>query len=158
MTIKYTRWLRSYVGHQRLMQVRASGFVRNEAGEILLCRRADVMLWDVPGGTIGLDETPAQGLMREVAEETGLQLHAERIIGVYGGPEFHWTYPNGDQAQILAIFFAATIVSGTLLPSGHENVNIAFFAPDKLPPLLPRTRRMLADAIAGKVEAAFDQP
>jgi ADP-ribose pyrophosphatase YjhB (NUDIX family) len=158
MTIKYTRWLRSYVGHQRIMQVRASGFVRNDEGQILLCHRADVMLWDVPGGTIGLDETPAQGLMREVAEETGLQLRAERIIGVYGGPEFHWTYPNGDQAQILAIFFAAQIVSGTLHPSGHENVNITFFPPDKLPPLLPRTRRMLNDALAGRPEAAFDQP
>ncbi len=158
MTIKYTRWLRSYVGHQRLMQVRASGFVRNDDGHILLCRRADVMLWDVPGGTIGLDETPAQGLMREVAEETGLQLRAERLIGVYGGPEFHWTYPNGDQAQILAIFFLARIVSGTLLPSGHENVNIAFFPPAALPPLLPRTRRMLTDAFADRVEAVFDQP
>lgn len=158
MTIKYTRWLRSYVGHQRIMQVRASGFVRNAEGHILLCRRADVMLWDVPGGTIGLDETPAQGLMREVAEETGLQLRAERIIGVYGGPDFHWTYPNGDQAQILAIFFVATIVGGTLHPSGHENVNIAFFPPDKLPPLLPRTRRMLNDALADRVEAVFDRP
>lgn len=114
------------------------------------------MLWDVPGGTIGLDETPAQGLRREVAEETGLHLRADRIIGVYGGPDFHWTYPNGDQAQILAIFFAAQIVGGTLLQSGHENVNVAFFAPETLPPLLPRTRRMLADAFAERGEAMFD--
>ncbi|HMQ32699.1 MAG TPA: NUDIX domain-containing protein [Chloroflexaceae bacterium] len=157
MTVKYTRWLRSYVGHQRILQVRASAFVRDEAGAVLLCRRADVMLWDVPGGTIGLDEVPAHGMTREVQEETGLELEAERLIGVYGGPEFHWTYPNGDQAQILAIFFAARIVGGTLRPAGHENVNVAFFPTDRLPPLVPRTRRMLADALAGHGEAAFDR-
>jgi ADP-ribose pyrophosphatase YjhB (NUDIX family) len=156
MTVKYTRWLRSYVGHQRILQVRASAFVRDDEGGILLCRRADVMLWDVPGGTIGLDELPARGMAREVQEETGLVLEAERIIGVYGGPLFHWTYPNGDQAQILAIFFAARIVSGELQRAGHENVNVGFFPPDQLPPLLPRTRRLLDDGLAGKCEATFD--
>jgi ADP-ribose pyrophosphatase YjhB (NUDIX family) len=156
MTVKYTRWLRSYVGHQRILQLRASAFARDEQGAVLLCRRADVMLWDVPGGTIGLDELPARGMTREVQEETGLILQAERVVGVYGGPEFHWTYPNGDQAQILCIFFAARIVGGTLSPSGHENVNVAFFPPESLPPLLPRTRRMLVDALAGRAEASFD--
>lgn len=156
MTVKYTRWLRSYVGHQRILQVRASGFVRDPAGGILLCRRADVMLWDVPGGTIGLDEIPARGMAREVQEETGLLLEAERLIGVYGGPDFHWTYPNGDQAQILALFFAAKIVGGELQPAGHENVKVGFFHPDELPPLVPRTKRMIADALAGRAEASFD--
>jgi ADP-ribose pyrophosphatase YjhB (NUDIX family) len=157
MTVKYTRWLRSYVGHQRILQVRASAFARDEAGGILLCRRADVMLWDVPGGTIGLEEIPARGMSREVLEETGLSLEADRLIGVYGGPEFAWSYPNGDQAQILAIFFATRIVGGTLNPAGHENVNVGFFAPDSLPPLLPRTKRMLADGLAGRSEASFDR-
>lgn len=155
--IKYTRWLRSYVGHQRIMQVRACAFARDESGQILLCRRADVMLWDVPGGTIGLDEIPARGMAREVQEETGLQLEAEQLIGVYGGPDHHWTYPNGDQAQILTIFFAARIVGGDLSPAGHENVNVAFFPTDRLPPLLARTRRMLQDALAGRAEASFER-
>ncbi len=157
MTIKYTRWLRTYVGHQRIMQVRSCGFVQNERGEVLLCRRADVMLWDLPGGTISLDETPVQGLAREVLEETGLSLRAERLIGVYAGPDFHWSYPNGDQAQIIAILFAAQIVGGELRQAGHENVNIGFFSPDAFPPLLTRTKRMLADALSGRAEAAFDR-
>ena len=157
MTIKYTRWLRSYVGHQRILQVRSSGFVQDESGAILLCRRADVMLWDVPGGTIGLDETPVQGLTREVQEETGLLLRPERLIGVYAGADFHWTYPNGDQAQILALLFAARVVSGEMRRTGHENVNIGFFPPDQLPPLLARTKRMIADGLAGKGEAMFDE-
>jgi hypothetical protein len=78
------------------------------------------------------------------------------MIGVYAGPDFQWTYPNGDQAQILALLFVARIVGGELRRTGHENVNVGFFPPDKLPPLLARTKRMLADALAGKVEAVFD--
>ncbi|MFV9503897.1 MAG: NUDIX domain-containing protein [Oscillochloridaceae bacterium umkhey_bin13] len=156
MEVKYTRWLRSYVGHQRILQVRACGFACNEQGAVLLCRRADVMLWDVPGGTIGLSEVPAQGMVREVLEETGLRLEPTRLIGVYGGPDYHWIYPNGDQAQILTIFFATQIVGGELQPSGHENVNVAFFAPDRLPPLLPRTRQMLHDAFTNHPEASFE--
>ncbi len=156
MPIKYTRWLRSYVGHQRILQVRASGFVCDEAGHMLLCRRADVMLWDVPGGTIDIDETPAAGLVREVEAETGLHLAPERLIGVYGGPDFAWSYPNGDQAQILSIFFAAAIIGGELLPSGRENEQVRFFPTDQLPPLLPRTRRMIADALASHTQPTFD--
>jgi ADP-ribose pyrophosphatase YjhB (NUDIX family) len=114
------------------------------------------MLWDVPGGTINLDESPAQGLVREVREETGLLLRPEKLIGIYSGPDFAWSYPNGDQSQILAIFFAARIVGGELQQAGHENVNVGFFDPNHLPPLLTRTRRMLADAFANRPEAAFD--
>lgn len=157
MEVKYTRWLRTYVGHQRILQVRAGGFITNDSDAVLLCRRADVMLWDIPGGTIGLSETPAAGLAREVREETGLAVAAHQLIGVYGGPEYGWTYPNGDQAQILTIFFAAKILEGTLKQSGHENVNVGFFRSDALPPLLPRTRRMLQDAFAGRTEASFDR-
>lgn len=156
MDVKYTRWLRSYVGHQRILQLRACGFICDQSGNIMLCRRADVMLWDVPGGTIELDETPSQGLVREVLEETGITVAAERLIGVYGGPTFEWTYPNGDQAQIVAIFMACRIVDGVLDAHSQENVTVAFFAPNKLPPLLPRTVRMINDALANQTAAFFD--
>ncbi len=156
MTVKYTRWLRSYVGHQRLLQLRASGFIRNEVGNVLLCRRADVMLWDVPGGTIELSETPTQGLVREIRQETGFQVTPERLIGVYAGPDFEWTYPNGDQAQIVSVFMTCRIISGVLDPAGRENVRVQFFPPESLPPLLPRTVRMLKDALANRSEAFFD--
>lgn len=156
MSIKYTHWLRSYVGHQRIFQVRASGFLCDDQGRVLLGRRADVMLWDVPGGTIEPDETPVQGLIREVETETGLTITPGRLIGVYAGPDFTWTYPNGDQAQIVCIFMHCSLDYGELHLANRENVTLDFFAPDHLPPLLPRTRRMLADAFANRVEARSD--
>jgi ADP-ribose pyrophosphatase YjhB (NUDIX family) len=155
-TVKYTRWLRSYVGHQRILQVRVGAFACNEEGRLLLCKRADVMLWDIPGGTIELDETPAQGLRREMLSETGLHLVADRLIGIYSGPDFAWTYPNGDQAQLMNLFFFARIVGGDLQPSSPDNVSVEFFSLDALPPLLPRATRMLNDALKNKPEAYFD--
>lgn len=154
--VKYTRWLRSYVGHQRILQLRACGFIRDKDGSIMLCRRADVMLWDVPGGTIDLGETPSEGLIREIQEEAGIVVAPDHLIGIYSGHTFEWTYPNGDQAQIVAIFMACRIVEGVLHAASHENVTVAFFQPTALPPLLPRTVRMIQDALAHRTAAFFD--
>lgn len=150
MTIKYTQWLRGYVGPQRLMQIRASGLIRNEAGHVLLAQRADVMLWDVPGGSVELGETPATALVRELSNETGLQVVPQSVIGVYAGPDWAWTYPNGDQADIFNILIACTIAGGRLTLQGRQNLRIAFFPTDALPSLLPRTARMFADVLAGR--------
>lgn len=156
MTVNYVRWLRSYVGHQRLLQLAASAFIRDEHGLVLLGRRSDVMLWAPPSGVVQLGETPARTLTREVQEETGLHVEVERMIGLYTGPDFEWTYPNGDQAQIVSVFFACRIVGGMLVPDHREFVDLSFFAPDAFPALMPRYVRMLNDALAERQEAVFD--
>src|SRR5438093_356691 len=112
MTVNYIRWLRSYVGHQRLLQLAASAFIRDDRGSVLLGRRADVMLWAPPSGVVQLGETPVRTIVREVQEETGLHIQVERLIGLYTGTDFEWTYPNGDQAQIVSAFFACGVVGG----------------------------------------------
>jgi 8-oxo-dGTP pyrophosphatase MutT (NUDIX family) len=156
MTVNYVRWLRSYVGHQRLLQLAAAAFITNEHGAVLLGQRTDVMLWAPPSGVMQLGETPAETLVREVQEETGLHVRVTCLIGLYTGREFEWTYPNGDQAQIVSAFFACEVVGGALTPDHSEFVSLGYHSPDQLPPLMPRYVRMLQDALAGRVEAAFD--
>lgn len=156
MTVNYMRWLRTYVGHQRLLQLAAGAFIRDEQGRVLLGRRNDVMLWAPPSGVVELGETPGHTVVREVLEETGLQVRAERLIGLYTGPDFEWTYPNGDQAQIVSAFFACSVVGGVLTPDHTEFVTLGYHSPAHLPPLMPRYVRMLRDALAGRTEAMFD--
>jgi 8-oxo-dGTP pyrophosphatase MutT (NUDIX family) len=156
MTVNYVRWLRSYVGHQRVLQLAASAFIRDERGHVLLGQRSDVMLWATPSGVVQLGETPAQTVVREVQEETGLYVEVEGLIGLYTGRDFEWTYPNGDQAQIVSAFFACRVAGGVLTPDRSEFVSLGYYPPDQLPPLMPRYVRMVRDALAGRTEAAFD--
>lgn len=156
MTVNYVRWLRSFVGHQRLLQLAASAFIRDERGYVLLGRRADVMLWAPPSGMVQLGETPAQTLVREVQEETGLHITVDRLIGLYTGPDFEWTYPNGDQAQIVSAFFACRVLGGLLQPDHSEFVDLGYFPPDAFPSLMPRYVRVLSDALKGREAAVFD--
>ncbi|MEN9938401.1 MAG: hypothetical protein RLZZ387_4980 [Chloroflexota bacterium] len=156
MTVNYVRWLRSYVGHQRLLQLAVSAYITDERGHVLLGRRTDVMLWAPPSGVVQLGETPARTLVREVHEETGLSVEVERMIGLYSGREFEWTYPNGDQAQIVSAFFACRVTGGVLTPDHTEFVSLGYYAPSQFPSLMPRYVRMLADAVSGRSEAAFD--
>ncbi|MFW9997126.1 MAG: NUDIX hydrolase N-terminal domain-containing protein [Candidatus Odinarchaeota archaeon] len=55
----------------------------NEKGEILLIQRADNGKWAMPGGLLEVGETPAEGVLRETFEETGVRCRAVTLIGVF---------------------------------------------------------------------------
>ena len=64
---------------------------------LLMIRRADNGLWAMPGGGLEVGETPAQGVVREVLEETGVACEPVALIGVYdsrycGTPSFYQLY------------------------------------------------------------------
>lgn len=63
--------------------VSVSGIVRRADGRILAIKRADDGRWVPPGGVLELDETPFDGVIREVLEETGVRVEPERLTGVY---------------------------------------------------------------------------
>lgn len=58
--------------------------VHDDSGRLLLVRRANPPaqgLWSIPGGRVEPGETDEAAVVREVAEETGLQVAAERLVG-----------------------------------------------------------------------------
>lgn len=57
--------------------------VIDQEGRILLVRRADNGKWAMPGGALEVGETPAEGVVREALEETGVRCRAVSLVGVF---------------------------------------------------------------------------
>ncbi|MFF3426404.1 NUDIX domain-containing protein [Streptomyces sp. NPDC002602] len=66
-----------------LHSVSVAGIVIRDDGRVLVIRRADNGAWEPPGGILERDERPEEGVVREVAEETGIAVEVERLTGVY---------------------------------------------------------------------------
>src|SRR3954466_5897385 len=68
---------------QYIHSVSVAGVVVDEAGRVLVIQRRDNRRWEPPGGILERNETFEQGVIREVAEETGVTVEVERLTGVY---------------------------------------------------------------------------
>ncbi|WP_225943749.1 NUDIX hydrolase [Nocardiopsis terrae] len=66
-----------------LHSVSVAGAVIREDGRMLVIKRRDNGNWEPPGGVLELDETPEEGVVREVLEETGIHVEVEQLTGVY---------------------------------------------------------------------------
>ncbi|MBE6542473.1 MAG: NUDIX domain-containing protein [Ruminococcaceae bacterium] len=129
----YIKWIRSKVGHEKIILVFAGGCVFNEKGEILLQKRGDFNKWGFPGGAVELGEAPEDTAVREVKEETGLDVKIDRLIGVYSEPDF--VYPNGDTAHSICIAYEMHIIGGALSCDGDESTDLKFFPLKRTPAL-----------------------
>lgn len=116
----YIQWLRSKVGHNKIILIFAGGCIFNEKKEVLLQRRGDSNKWGFPGGAIELGETPQMAAIREAKEETGLDVKVGRLIGIY--TDCDMAYPNGDQAQSIVIAFELHVVGGELFCDKEETL------------------------------------
>lgn len=121
-------------------------------GKILLERRSDNGLWGLPGGAIHAGESVREAALREVKEETGLNIRITSLLGVYSEPNGRIvTYPdNGDVAHLVDIAFTAEIVSGQLTVS-RESLELNFFSLDALPlEIVPPAVQPIEDFINGR--------
>lgn len=137
----YIKWIRSKVGHEKIILVFAGGCIFNAQGEVLLQKRADSNQWGFPGGAIEIGETPQMAAVREVKEETGLDVEAGKLIGIY--TDCDMKYPNGDQAQSICIAFEMKIVGGELLCDQEESLELRYFPLDQMPELFCRQHEEL---------------
>jgi len=120
-------------------------------GCVLLTRREDLEMWCLPGGGIEPGESAAQCAIREVREETGLDVRLTRLVGLY-------SLPNVNVVGSHVIVFAAEPVGGTLRPAPDEVLEARYFAPHDLPDdLIWWHRRRILDALSGQVGRAWRQ-
>ncbi|NUR70109.1 MAG: NUDIX domain-containing protein [Hamadaea sp.] len=126
----YVRRLRGLVGHDVLLLPSVSAVVVNDAGEILFGQRSDSGQWSLPAGAVDPGEQPADAIVREVFEETGVEIVVERLAGVAMHPV---VYPNGDQCEYLNVWFRCRAVGGEARVNDDESLDVAWFRPDDLP-------------------------
>ncbi|MFD0773632.1 NUDIX domain-containing protein [Streptomonospora algeriensis] len=136
--------LRKHVGHELLWLTGVTAVVVAESGEILLHRRADDGFWSTPGGILEPGEQPAAALVREVAEETGVDVVPERIASVVTEPPF--TYTNGDRVQFMDVTFRCRPVGGRARADEEESLEVGWFALDRLPRMNERIMRRISHA------------
>lgn len=111
--------------------VAASAVVINDQGKIVLHRRSDNARWSIPGGAMELGESIAETAVREVKEETGLDVEVERLVGIYSDPGFVVAYSDGEVRQQFSICFACRVTGGKVATS-DESLEVAFFRPDDI--------------------------
>jgi ADP-ribose pyrophosphatase YjhB (NUDIX family) len=109
----------------------ASAIVVDHAGRILLHRRTDNALWSIPGGAMEIGEAIADTAVREVKEETGLEVEPERVVGIYSNPRHVIEYADGEVRQQFSICFACRLVGGQVAVS-DESSEVGFFTPAEI--------------------------
>jgi len=107
---------------------------------VLLVRRVhppEKGRWTLPAGFVDAGEDPAQAVVRECREETGLRVQVDGLLDVIAVRE----HPDG--ADILIVYRAHAL--GGELVAGDDADRAAFFPLDELPPLaFTSTRRILS--------------
>ncbi len=143
-----------YGGTPQKLRVAACAIVFDDAGRVLLNQRADNQHWALPGGGLELGESIEACCLREMREETGLEVAIVRLVGVYTDPR--WSvirYPNGEANQSVAVTFECRVTGG-VLRLDHESLALDWFDPRALPePFFPNHLPRLQDALECRSEA-----
>lgn len=87
----------------------------DDDGQMLVVRRADDRRWAMVSGYLDPNEHPAQGAVREVAEELGLECCIDDLVGVFHRPAGAWG-PH----SLVSVLYLATITGGTITLAEHE--------------------------------------
>jgi 8-oxo-dGTP diphosphatase len=151
----YIEWLRSQVGHRKILLPYASVLLHDDRDRVLLQHRTDFDAWGLPGGCLEPGESILNCARRELLEETGLTAGDLQLVGVYSEPKYDVTYPNGDEVQQFTICFQGKTNGGEMRPDGIETNALQFFAPEEIPfhELLPHYADMIRQAWHGEMPA-----
>ena len=120
----------------------SASVILDAAGRVLMVHHSYGHLnSEIPGGASELGESATDTAIREVREETGLEVVAERMTGVY--------YEPGIDMHHFAFRCRLADPSAKPVPDGAEITELGYFSPDALPrPISDFTLRRIADALS----------
>ncbi|MET8627779.1 NUDIX domain-containing protein [Kitasatospora sp. NPDC004669] len=145
--------LRSMVGTRPLWLSSVVAVTVDDRGRVLLARRADDGRWAPVGGILDPGEQPADGVVRECLEETGVVVVPELLASVTVSPQV--TYPNGDVTQYLVLTFRCRAVGGEARVNDDESLEVGWFGLDELPPMIDTEDERLRHALECQGPAIF---
>lgn len=156
----YIKHIRAKIGNDLLLVPGVTAVVINERGEVLLQLRRDTDSWAPPSGGVEPGETVAQCAIREVREETGIDIMPVAIVAVLSGAEYNVTYPNGDKlATVTTVFRCRPSHAEIPRVNDDESQDIRYFKCDALPEeMLPRHRWIISLALNSSAGAYFNPP
>lgn len=125
--------------------------VRNQRGELLMIHRTDNNLWALPGGGHDVGESISDTVVREVREETGIEVEVTGLVGIYTNPRHVMAYDDGEVRQQFSICFTARPVGGELATS-TESREVRWVGPAGLDQLdiHPSMRLRIDHALANR--------
>ncbi|MET9687874.1 NUDIX domain-containing protein [Streptomyces lavendulae] len=124
------------------MVVAASAVVTDDKGRILLQKRSDSGLWALPGGGMEMTDSLPGTAIREVKEETGLDVEITGLVGTYTDPRHVIAYTDGEVRRQFNVCFRARLVGGTLAVS-DESLELRWVDPGALSSLdMHHTQRL----------------
>lgn len=111
--------------------VAVTAFVIDEAGRVLLIRRSDNDLWALPGGAQEIGESIAETVVREVKEESGIDVEVSDVLGIYSNPNHVIEFTDGEVRQQFSICFRARPMGGAPAVS-DESTDVRWVAGNDL--------------------------
>ena len=131
----------------------AVGCVTDDQGRILLEHRVDNDLWALPGGTHDYGESIVQTVVREVKEETGLDVEVTGLVGLYTDPRHIIAYTDGEVRQQFTLSFRCRLLGGEL-QKDSESLELRWVARDELDGLRihPSMRKRIDHFFEGRAE------
>ena len=138
----YIHDLRAIIGHRKII-LNCAGALIIRDGKILFQRRTDNGKWGLIGGLLELNETYEQAALREIREETGLEVRLDSFLGIFHN--HHMVWGNGDTAHVLSAMYTASILKGEPRID-EESYELRFFGRDEIPELFAEDQIAALDA------------
>ncbi|MDE8559260.1 NUDIX hydrolase [Pantoea vagans] len=130
--MSYVKHIRSMIGHQLLLLAGANVIILDKHQNVLLQLRTDGS-WGLPGGLLEPGESLEQTAIREVKEETNIDIHKLHHLKVFSGPEYTFTLKNKDVINVITSLYYSADWSGEIINDPEEGLALEFFSLNNLP-------------------------
>ena len=123
-----------------------AAIVTDDAGRVLLCQQSQGhRRWGLPGGKVRENESPIHAAVRDIREETGMDVEIVDLVGLYE------LCGQGLPDLVVHVFRCHDGRGEALVNAPGRICRLSWHDTDDLPsPMTPTTRMAIAHAVAGR--------